>query len=206
MLLSCHTIGMTTRTLVVLMRWFLLIFPFWDVSTVKKRMWSNQDIQARPLVLTTIAPIRVWVIKFRMYEYCVIWHLQVFFLSEQDSCRFFQWIDRPELVDRQILRFPYDRNESSPLWSFKCWVTLPPNPPPMTDEEKDKASTHHVCNSPAYKCGYRAELVNPPPGLDYTPFFYCPILLSVILDNMLYILLWLKYLVYVNDIDMYCVL
>jgi hypothetical protein len=31
--------------------------------------------------------------------------------------------------------------------------------------------------------------VNPPPGLDYTPFFRCPIPLSVILDNMLYILL-----------------
>jgi hypothetical protein len=31
--------------------------------------------------------------------------------------------------------------------------------------------------------------VNPPPGLDYTPFFRCPIPLSVILDNMLSILL-----------------
>jgi hypothetical protein len=77
-LLSCHTIGMTTRTLVVLMRRFLLIFPFWDVNTVKKCMWSNQDIQARPFMLTTVAPTRVWIIKFRMYEYCVIWHLQVF--------------------------------------------------------------------------------------------------------------------------------
>jgi hypothetical protein len=78
MLLSCHTIGMITRTLVVPMHRFLLIFSFWDVSTVKKRAWSNQDIQARPLVLTTVAPRRVWVIKFRMYEYYLIWHLQVF--------------------------------------------------------------------------------------------------------------------------------
>jgi hypothetical protein len=78
MLLSCHTIWMTTRTLVVLMRRFLLIFPFWDVSTVKKRTWRNQDFQARPFVLTTVAPTRVWVIKFCIYQYCVIWHLQVF--------------------------------------------------------------------------------------------------------------------------------
>jgi hypothetical protein len=206
MLLSCYTIGMTTRTPVVPMRRFLLIFPFQDVSTIKKRTWSNQDIQARSLVLTTLTPTRVWVIKFRKYEYCVIWHLQVFFLSEQDSCRFFQWIDEPELVDRQILLFPYDRNESSLLRSFKRWVPSPPNLPPMTDEDKNEASTHRVRNPPVCKCGYRAELVNPPPGLDYTLFFRCPVPLSVILDNILYILLWLKYLVYVNDIDMCCVL
>jgi hypothetical protein len=74
--------------------------------------------------------------------------ISFFFLSEQDNCRFFQWIDGPELVDRQILLFLYDRNESSPLRSFKCWVPLPPNPPPMIDEEKDEASTHHVRNPP----------------------------------------------------------
>jgi hypothetical protein len=205
-LLSCHMIGMTTQTLVVPMRRFLLIFPFWDVSTVKKRTWSNQDIQARPLVLTTVASRRVWVIKFHMYKYYVIWHLQVFFLSEQDNYRFFQWIDGPELVDQQILLFPYDRNESSPLQSFKRWVHPLPNPPPMTDEEKNEVSTRRVCSPPACKCGYHAELANPPPGLDYTSFFCCLIPLSVILDNMLYILLWLKYLVYINDIDMCCVL
>jgi hypothetical protein len=72
-------IGMTMRTLVVLMFRFLLIFPFWDVSTIKRLTSSNQDIQARPLVLTTVAHTRVWVIIFHMYEYCVIWHLQVCF-------------------------------------------------------------------------------------------------------------------------------
>jgi hypothetical protein len=81
MLLSCHTIGMTTRTLVVSMHRFLVIFLFQDVSTVKKRTWSNQDIQARSLVLTTVAPTRVRVIKFHMYKYHVIWHLHIF------SCR-----------------------------------------------------------------------------------------------------------------------
>jgi hypothetical protein len=54
----------------------------------------------------------------------------------------------------------------------------------MTDEEKDETSIHRVCNPLACKCGYRAELVNPSLGLDYTLFFYCPIPLSVILDNM----------------------
>jgi hypothetical protein len=108
---------------------------------------------------------------------------------EQDNCRFFQWIDGPELVDRQILLFPYDRNESFLLGSFKRCVPPPPNTPPMIDEEKDEASTHRVHNPPACKYDYCAELVNPPPGLDYTPFFHCPIPLSVILDSMLYILL-----------------
>jgi hypothetical protein len=76
----------------------------------------------------------------------------------------------------------------------------------MTDEKKDEASTRHVRNPPACKCGYHAELVNPPPGLYYTSFFRCSISLSVILDNMLYILLLLKYLMYVNEIDMCCIL
>jgi hypothetical protein len=72
-------IGMTTRTLVVSMFWFLLIFSFRDVSTVKRLTSSNLDIQARWLVFTTVARTRVWVIIFHMYEYCVIWYLQVHF-------------------------------------------------------------------------------------------------------------------------------
>jgi hypothetical protein len=71
----------------------------------------------------------------------------------------------------------------------------------MIDEEKNEASTHCVRNPPAYKCGYRSELVYPPTGLDYTQFFHCPIALTVILDKRLYILLWLKYRAYVYDID-----
>jgi hypothetical protein len=71
----------------------------------------------------------------------------------------------------------------------KRWVPPPQNPPPMIDDEKDKASTRCVGNPPACKCGYRAELVNPPAGLDYTPFFRCSIPLTVILDKRLYILL-----------------
>jgi hypothetical protein len=79
-------------------------------------------------------------------------------LSKQDRCRFFQWIDGPEIFDPQILLFPYDRNESSPLRSFKRWVPLPPNPLPLTNEEKDETSTCRVHNPPVCRCGYRAEL------------------------------------------------
>jgi hypothetical protein len=107
----------------------------------------------------------------------------------QDMYRFFQWIDGPEIFDPQILLFPYDGNESSPLHSFKRWVPPLPNPPPMIDEEKDEASTYRVCNPPACKCGYHAELVNPPAGLDYTLFFHCPIPLSVILFKRFFVVI-----------------
>jgi hypothetical protein len=55
----CFEIGMSTRTLVVPMLWFLLIFWSRDVSTVKRLTWNNQDTRAQPLVLTTIALTRV---------------------------------------------------------------------------------------------------------------------------------------------------
>jgi hypothetical protein len=42
------------------------------------------------------------------------------------------------MFDINILLFPYDRNESSPFRSVKRWVPPPPNPPPITDVEKDK--------------------------------------------------------------------
>jgi hypothetical protein len=70
-----------TRTLVVLVLWFFLIFPFWDVTTMKRLTSNNQDIQARPLVLTIVALTRVWVIV-HMYEYCSIWDLQVSTLTK----------------------------------------------------------------------------------------------------------------------------
>jgi hypothetical protein len=90
-------------------------------------------------------------------------------------------VDGPETFNPQILLFPYDRNESSPLRSFKRWVPSPPNPLPIIDEEKDEVTTRRVHNPPMCKCGYRSELANPPAGLDYTPFFRCLIPLSVIL-------------------------
>jgi hypothetical protein len=72
LLLTYHMIGMTTWTLVVSMLQFLLIFLFRDMSIVKRLMSSNQDIQAQPLVFTTVARTRVCVIIFHMHEYCVI--------------------------------------------------------------------------------------------------------------------------------------
>jgi hypothetical protein len=97
------------------------------------------------------------------------------------------------MFNPQMLLFPYDRNESSPLRSIKRWVPLPPNPPPMIDEEKDEATTHHVCNSPVCKHGYGFELATPPARLDYTLFWRCHIPLLVILQKRLYILLLSKY-------------
>jgi hypothetical protein len=60
----------------------------------------------------------------------------------------------------------------------------------MIDEEKKEATTCHVANPPAY-C---SELATPPDGLDYTPFFRCPILLSIILHKRLHILVMIKIL------------
>jgi hypothetical protein len=76
----------------------------------------------------------------------------------------------------------------------------------MIDKEKDETSTCRIRNPPSCECGYSAKLVYPPAGLDYTLFFCCPIPWTVILDKMLYILLWLKYWVYVYDTDMCYVL
>jgi hypothetical protein len=59
LLLTCHRIGMSTWTLVVPILRFLLIFPFRDVTTIKRLLLNNQDIQARSLVLTTVALTRV---------------------------------------------------------------------------------------------------------------------------------------------------
>jgi hypothetical protein len=78
----CFEIGMSTQILVVPMLRFLLIFRSRDVSTVKRLTSNNQDTRARPLMLTTIALIRVWVIILCMHEYWVIWHLQVSFLIQ----------------------------------------------------------------------------------------------------------------------------
>jgi hypothetical protein len=80
----------------------------------------------------------------------------------------------------QILLFSYHRNESFLYHNFKCWVSLPPNPPPMIDEEKEEATTRRVSLPPLCKYGYHSELVNPPTELNYTPFLCCSIPLSVI--------------------------
>jgi hypothetical protein len=111
----------------------------------------------------------------------------------QDRCRFFQWIDGPKAFDINIL-FSYDRNESSPFFSFKRWVPPPLNPSPMTDAKKDEASDCRVRNPPKCKFGYRAELVHPPAGLDYTLFFRCLFPLTVIVAKEVIYLVVIKVL------------
>jgi hypothetical protein len=91
-------------------------------------------------------------------------------LRKHDRCRSFQWIDGPEAFYPENLLFPYDRSESCLLRSFKRSVPPPLNPPPMTNEEKAEATTRRVCSPPPCKCGYHSDMMNPPPGLDYTPF------------------------------------
>jgi hypothetical protein len=98
------------------------------------------------------------------------------------------------MFDINIILFPYDRNESYPFRSFKCWILPPANPPLMTDAEKDEASARRVCNPPTCKCGYRVELVNLPVGLHYTLFFHCPITLTVIVAKEVMYLVVIKVL------------
>jgi hypothetical protein len=99
-----------------------------------------------------------------------------------------KWIDGPDKWNSQILLFLYDRTESSPYRTFKRWVPLPSNLPPITNE-KDEATACCICNPPLCKCGYRSELANSPMGLDYTPFWRCAIPLLVIVHKRKYLLL-----------------
>jgi hypothetical protein len=113
-------------------------------------------------------------------------------------CKFFQWIDGPEAFDINIIFFPYDRNESSPLRSFKHWVPPPSNPLPMIDVENDEANVRRVRNPLGCKCGYHAELVNPPAGLDYIPFFHCSIpLMAIVAKEVIYLV--------VNKVSSVCI-
>jgi hypothetical protein len=51
--------GKSTRTLVAMMLRFLLIFPFRDVTMMKRLMSNNQYIRQWSLMLTTVAVVRV---------------------------------------------------------------------------------------------------------------------------------------------------
>jgi hypothetical protein len=136
--------------------------PFRDVIMTKWLMWSNLDIHRRPLVYTTVVAIRLWVFYFSLqFNYLYFHHLivsmwlkEVLILQNQDRCSVFQWIDEPEMFSPQIILFLYDQNEAFPYHSFKCWVPPSPNPPPMTDEEKEEATTWRVSHPPLCKCEY----------------------------------------------------
>uniref|UniRef100_K3XXZ8 GRF-type domain-containing protein n=1 Tax=Setaria italica TaxID=4555 RepID=K3XXZ8_SETIT len=90
-------------------------------------------------------------------------------------CDFFQWIDGPDKYDPRFRLFPYHSTELKPYHQFRRWVPPPPNPPRMTDEEKQEAACRHVRDPPMCKCGVPAKLMCPnlgdPPK--FTPFFRC---------------------------------
>jgi hypothetical protein len=50
---------------------------------------------------------------------------------------FFQWIDGPDKFDPRCILFAKWLCGRNSHEHFKRWVTPPPNPPSMMDEEKD---------------------------------------------------------------------
>lgn len=90
-------------------------------------------------------------------------------------CYFFQWIDGQDKYDPRIRLFPYDEKELKTYNEFRRWVPPPPNPAPMTMEEKSEASCIRVKNPPLCHCGYPCKLQRPNIGVPakFTPFFRC---------------------------------
>ncbi|RCV18368.1 hypothetical protein SETIT_3G295500v2 [Setaria italica] len=76
-------------------------------------------------------------------------------------CDFFQWIDGPNKYDRRIRLFLYHSTELKPYHQFRRWVPRPPNPPRMTEEEKQEAACMRVRDPPICKCGVPAKLMRP---------------------------------------------
>jgi hypothetical protein len=132
--------------------------------------------------------------------------IEEFILQNEGLCSFFQWIDGLEMWNPQILLFLYDRNESFTYRSVQRWVPLPPNPPPMTDEETEEATTHRVRIPPLCKCGYWSMLANLPTRLDYTPFWHCPITSSVIAHKRCLSLVVMKVMILYTWHCLQCVL
>nr|TKW30434.1 hypothetical protein SEVIR_2G036700v2 [Setaria viridis] len=73
----------------------------------------------------------------------------------------------------KIRLFPYDSTELKPYYQFRRWVPLPPNPPRMTEEEKQEAACRRVRDSLMCKCGVAAKLMRPNLGVPpkFTSFF-----------------------------------
>ena len=57
-------------------------------------------------------------------------------MKEHERCFFFQWIDGPEKFDPRYLLFE-DWVCRQPRERFHRWVPPPPNPPEMTEFEKE---------------------------------------------------------------------
>jgi hypothetical protein len=60
-----------------------------------------------------------------------------------------------------IRLFPYKEWKIKPYNKFRRWVPLPPNPPPITKEEKQDAAIIRVKNHPLCYYGVRAKLHRP---------------------------------------------
>jgi hypothetical protein len=71
---------------------------------------------------------------------------------------FLQWIDKLDKFDPRISLFPYVSHVLKSYHEFQRWVPPPPNPPPMTYEEKQLAAIERVKNPPLCDCGVRAYL------------------------------------------------
>jgi hypothetical protein len=82
-----------------------------------------------------------------------------FLLKEHERCFFFQWIDGPEKFDPRYLLFE-DWVCRQPRERFHRWVPPPPNPPEMTDSEKEVAKYRRLETPPLCKCGDHA-VINP---------------------------------------------
>ena len=95
--------------------------------------------------------------------------------SHIEPCHFFKWIDGPKKFDPRIRLFPWRSEETYPLAQFKRWVPPPPNPPEMSDEEKAEARQSHIMNPPLCHYGVPSRLIRPNPGVEFTPFFRCPL-------------------------------
>ncbi|RCV18595.1 hypothetical protein SETIT_3G313800v2 [Setaria italica] len=87
-------------------------------------------------------------------------------------CDFFQLIDGPNKYDPRIHLFPYHSTELKPYHQFRRWVP-PPNPPRMTEEEKQEAACRRVRDPSMCKCGVPAKLMHPNLVVlaKFTPFF-----------------------------------
>ena len=100
------------------------------------------------------------------------WHCRPF---RVERCYFFKWIDGPEMYDPRIRLFPWDRSKTVPFEKFTRWVPPPPNPPEMTEEEQREARIARMMSPPKCHCGVKCHLLRPNPGVDFTPFFHCPL-------------------------------
>ncbi|KAF8675232.1 hypothetical protein HU200_047902 [Digitaria exilis] len=96
----------------------------------------------------------------RAYYICRFKYERARYPYESLPCWFFQWIDGPEKFDPRIRLFPYESQKLVPYHEFRRWVAPPPNPPPMTVDERMAAARRRdgwpVCQFNEYVQGPRS--------------------------------------------------